>query len=56
MYLVILSTSEGKYVYSANFGREWKELWLSIVKTCILNERIDLFGMFSLPAAAEAVK
>lgn len=54
MDLVMLSTRDGKLVYTTNVGREAKVLRRSIVKICILNVRMDVFGMFSVPAAAQA--
>lgn len=42
-----------KSLFNTNFGRDTKALRRSIVKACILNVRIDVFGMLSVPAGAE---
>lgn len=51
--LVMLSTRDGKSVHKTEVGRDVNAFRRSIVKTYILNSRIYLFEMFSVPAAGE---
>lgn len=45
--LLMLSTRDGKLVYTTEVGRDAKALRRSIVKKCISNAKLDVFAMFS---------